>query len=140
MKPKFLIISLFSFLFFITNSSFQQTNVGLKKKWLLIEFQKFTKSELTQKKAYMDLKRIEKGGTAKMGCNTIFFDVKPKKNKKIAFSGLGSTMMYCDGNMILEQEFSNFLPSVNQYQISGHFLILKNSKGETMKFIAEDWD
>lgn len=118
----------------------QQNQKSLKQKWLLIEFQKFTKEELIKKKAYMDLTRIEKGGNAKMGCNYIFFEVKMKKNEKIRFSEIGNTMMYCEGNMILEREFSNFLPSVVSYHINGHYLILKNSKGETMKFIVEDWD
>ena len=113
---------------------------SLKRKWMLVEFQGFTKEELIQKKAYLDLTHLEKGGGAKMGCNSIFFSVKLKNNHKINFSGVGSTMMYCDGNVKLEENFGKLLPTITKYQVKGHFLTLKNKNGQTMKFVAEDWD
>lgn len=113
---------------------------SLKRKWMLVELQGFTKEELIQKKAYLDLTHLEKGGGAKMGCNSIFFSVKLKNNHKINFSGVGSTMMYCDGNMKLEENFGKLLPTITKYQVKGHFLTLKNKNGQTMKFVAEDWD
>ena len=113
---------------------------SLKRKWILIEFQGFTKEELIQKKAYLDLTHLEKGGGAKMGCNSIFFSVKLKNNHRINFSGVGSTMMYCDGNVKLEENFGKLLPTITKYQVKGHFLNLKNDRGQTMKFVAEDWD
>lgn len=113
---------------------------SLKRKWMLVEFQGFTKEELIQKKAYLDLTHLDKGGGAKMGCNSIFFSVKLKNNHKINFSGVGSTMMYCDGNMKLEENFGKLLPTITKYQVKGHFLTLKNKNGQTMKFVAEDWD
>lgn len=113
---------------------------SLKRKWMLFEFQGFTKEELIQKKAYLDLTHLEKGGGAKMGCNSIFFSVKLKNNHRINFSGVGSTMMYCDGNVKLEENFGKLLPTITKYQVKGHFLTLKNKNGQTMKFVAEDWD
>lgn len=113
---------------------------SLKRKWMLVEFQGFTKEELIQKKAYLDLTHLEKGGGAKMGCNSIFFSVKMKNNHRINFSGVGSTMMYCDGNMKLEENFGKLLPTITKYQVKGHFLTLKSKNGQTMKFVAEDWD
>ena len=113
---------------------------SLKRKWMLVEFQGFTKEELIQKKAYLDLTYLEKGGGAKMGCNSIFFSVKLKNNHRINFSGVGSTMMYCDGNVKLEENFGKLLPTITKYQVKGHFLTLKNKNGQTMKFVAEDWD
>lgn len=113
---------------------------SLKRKWMLVEFQGFTKEELIQKKAYLDLTHLERGGGAKMGCNSIFFSVKLKNNHRINFSGIGSTMMYCDGNVKLEENFGKLLPTITKYQVKGHFLTLKNKNGQTMKFVAEDWD
>ena len=113
---------------------------SLKRKWMLVEFQGFTKEELMQKKAYLDLTHLDKGGGAKMGCNSIFFSVKLKNNHRINFSGVGSTMMYCDGNVKLEENFGKLLPTITKYQVKGHFLTLKNKNGQTMKFVAEDWD
>lgn len=113
---------------------------SLKRKWILVEFQGFTKEELIEKKAYLDLTHLEKGGGAKMGCNSIFFSVKLKNNHRINFSGVGSTIMYCDGNMKLEENFEKLLPTITKYQVKGHFLTLKSKNGQTMKFVAEDWD
>lgn len=118
----------------------QKEGSSLKRKWMLVEFQGFTKEEIIQKKAYLDLTHLEKGGGAKMGCNSIFFSVKLKNNHRIRFSGVGSTMMYCDGNMKLEENFGKLLPTITKYQVKGHFLTLKNKNGQTMKFVAEDWD
>lgn len=140
MKTRFFIISLLSISFFMMSFSPQKEVSSLKRKWMLVEFQGFTKEELIQKKAYLDLTHLEKGGGAKMGCNSIFFSVKLKNNHRIHFSGVGSTMMYCDGNMKLEENFGKLLPTITKYQVKGHFLTLKNKNGQTMKFVAEDWD
>lgn len=140
MKTRFFIISLLSISFFMMSFAPQKEVSSLKRKWMLIEFQGFTKEELIQKKAYLDLTHLERGGGAKMGCNSIFFSVKLKNNHKINFSGVGSTMMYCDGNVKLEENFGKLLPTITKYQVKGHFLTLKNKNGQTMKFVAEDWD
>ncbi|WP_461376376.1 META domain-containing protein [Cloacibacterium normanense] len=140
MKTRFFIISLLSISFFMMSFAPQKKVSPLKRKWMLFDFQGFTKEELIQKKAYLDLTHLEKGGGAKMGCNSIFFSVKLKNNHRIHFSGVGSTMMYCDGNMKLEENFGKLLPTITKYQVKGHFLTLKNKNGQTMKFVAEDWD
>jgi heat shock protein HslJ len=140
MKTRFFIISILSISFFMMSFAPQKEVSSLKRKWMLFEFQGFTKEELIQKKAYLDLTHLEKGGGAKMGCNSIFFSVKLKNNHRIHFSGVGSTMMYCDGNMKLEENFGKLLPTITKYQVKGHFLTLKNKNGQTMKFVAEDWD
>jgi len=140
MKTRFFIISLLSISFFMMSFAPQKEVSSLKRKWMLVEFQGFTKEELIEKKAYLDLTHFEKVGGAKMGCNSIFFSVKLKNNHRIHFSGVGSTMMYCDGNMKLEENFGKLLPTITKYQVKGHFLTLKNKNGQTMKFVAEDWD
>ena len=140
MKTRFFIISLLSISFFMMSFAPQKEVSSLKRKWMLVEFQGFTKEELIQKKAYLDLTHLDKGGGAKMGCNSIFFSVKLKNNHRIHFSGVGSTMMYCDGNIKLEENFGKLLPTITKYQVKGHFLTLKNKNGQTMKFVAEDWD
>lgn len=115
---------------------------NINRKWMLIEYKDFTKSDLTKLEAYMDLtKNQEKanGFTAKMGCNAMFFTAA-FKNGKAEFSGIGSTMMYCDGRMKLEELFGKDLPTMNKYKIEGHFLTLSNANGGRMKFVAADWD
>jgi heat shock protein HslJ len=139
MKSKIFMLSLLSMLFVGLSCSSQTNLPNYNRKWMLVEFQGFTKENLIKNKAYIDLTDKENGG-AKMGCNGMFFTYKVKSQNKIEFSQIGSTMMYCDGNMDLEQKFGQFLPTMTHYEVKGHFLTLKNNKGETMKFVAEDWD
>ena len=74
-----------------------------------------------------------------MGCNGMFFTAE--FNKGIAkISDVGSTMMFCDGKMKLEQSFGKDFPTLNQFKIEGHFLTLSNANGEKMKFVETDWD
>ena len=141
MKTRFFIISLLSISFFMMSFAPQKEVSSLKRKWMLVEFQGFTKEELIQKKAYLDLTHLDKGGGAKMGCNSIFFSVKLKNNHRINFSGVGSTMMYCDGNMKLEENFGKLLPTITKYQVKGHFLsLLDKNNQELIQLVAEDWD
>ena len=79
MKTRFFIISLLSISFFLMSFAPQKEISSLERKWMLVEFQGFTKEELIQKKAYLDLTHLEKGGGAKMGCNSIFFLCKTEK-------------------------------------------------------------
>lgn len=115
---------------------------NLHKKWMLVEYKDFTKEELVKLEANIDLtKNAESPNryTAKMGCNGMFFTAE-FKNGKAKFSEVGSTMMYCDGRMKLEELFGKEFPTLNQYKVEGHFLALSNENGGRMKFVAADWD
>jgi len=115
---------------------------NIHRKWMLVEYKDFSKPELVKLEAYMDLTKIADAPnryTAKMGCNGMFF-TSEFNDGKAKFSGLGSTMMYCDGRMKLEESFGKTLPTMTQYKIEGHFLTLSNVEGQKMKFVAADWD
>lgn len=114
---------------------------NINKKWMLVEYKDFTKEELTKLGAYMDLTispDAQKQYGAKMGCNQMFFTAE-FGDGKAKFSGIGSTMMFCEGRMKLEDSFGKDLPNMNRYKIEGHFLTLTNGT-ITMKFVAADWD
>ena len=115
---------------------------NIHRKWMLVEYKDFAKPELVKLEANMDLTKINDTPnryTAKMGCNGMFF-TSEFNDGKAKFSGLGSTMMYCDGRMKLEESFGKTLPTMTQYKIEGHFLTLSNVEGQKMKFVAADWD
>ncbi len=115
---------------------------NINRKWMLVEYKDFAKAELTKLEANMDLTKNSDAPnryTAKMGCNGMFFTAEFNQ-RKTKFSGVGSTMMYCDGRMKLEELFGKELPTMNQYKIEGHFLTLTNENGSKMKFVAADWD
>ena len=115
---------------------------NLHKKWMLVEYKDFTKEELVKLEANIDLTKnseLPNRYTAKMGCNGMFFTAE-FNNGKAKFSGVGSTMMYCDGRMKLEEAFGKALPNMTEYKIEGHFLTLSNPNGDKMKFVEQDWD
>jgi len=138
------VLSLLMLLLISCNSSkkVSESMENINRKWMLVEYKDFTKSELMELEANMDLTKNQENPnrfTAKMGCNGMFFTAEFNKGKA-KFSGVGSTMMYCDGRMKLEELFGKELPAMNQYKIEGHFLTLSDANGSKMKFIAADWD
>lgn len=138
------VLSLLMLLLISCNSSkkVSESVENINRKWMLIEYTDFTKPELTKLEANMDLTKNQENPnrfTAKMGCNGMFFTAEFNKGKA-KFSAVGSTMMYCEGRMKLEELFGKDLPTMNQYKIEGHFLTLSNANGDKMKFVAADWD
>lgn len=133
-------IGTIALLFIAVAAGAQTKDKNLNRKWMLIEYSGFTKEQLTELQAHIDLTAKNNTGTANMGCNNSFFNVKVKRCNRISFSAPGATMMYCEGRMKLEDEFGKLLPTISKYKVEGHYLTLKNKKGQTMKFIAEDWD
>ncbi len=115
-----------------------QTNQKLKRVWMLVEFKNFKKEDLIKNEAQLNLTDFT-NPFAKMGCNRISFQIESKENK-IKFSNLMSTKMFCEDKMDLETAFMQFLPEFDSYSNQGQKLILENSKGEKMIFVAQDWD
>jgi len=137
------VLSLLMLLLISCNSSkkMSESMENINRKWMLVEYNDFTKAEVTKLEANIDLtKRAEAPNQygAKMGCNGMFFTAEFNKGEA-KFSGVGSTMMFCDGKMKLEEKFGKELPNMNRYKIEGHFLTLTDGKS-TMKFVAADWD
>ncbi|RKE89544.1 META domain-containing protein [Epilithonimonas arachidiradicis] len=146
-KMKFIktigVLSLLMLLMYSCKTSNQSASTmeNIHRKWMLVEYKDFTKDELVKLEANMDLmKKAEAPNryTAKMGCNGMFFTAEFNQGKA-KFSGVGSTMMYCEGRMKLEELFGKDLPKMNQYKIDGHFLTLTDGT-TSMKFVAADWD
>ena len=138
------VLSLLMLLLISCNSSKKVSGSmeNINRKWMLVEYKDFTKSELMELGANMDLTKNQENPnnfTAKMGCNGMFFTAE-FNNGKAKFSTVGSTRMYCEGRMKLEELFGKELPTMNQYKMEGHFLTLSNEYGSKMKFIAADWD
>ena len=128
---------------FLTNcSSLMTSKKEVKKEWMLVEFQNFSKEMMTKNKAMLDLtgKDAPSKFTANMGCNNMFGNSTFSSNGMVKFSDVGMTMMYCDKGMDLETAFAKALPMMTKYSIDGHFLTISDEKGNKMKFVAADWD
>ena len=121
-----------------------QTKVpeNIKREWMLVEFQDFTKESMMNNKAHLDLSDQTEPGkfAANMGCNNMFGSASFNTNGMVKFSAIGSTMMMCDKAMDLESAFSKELPSMTNYKVEGHYLTLTNASGKKMRFVAADWD
>ncbi|MGK6342449.1 META domain-containing protein [Chryseobacterium sp. DT-3] len=124
-------------------SSIPEKNPSLQRQWMLVSFDKFSKEELVKNEAEIKLTGImEKGkikGSANMGCNSMFFTSEFKTNGKVKISGVGSTLKACQ-NMELENAFIQKFDKMSNYSVEGHFLTLSDNNGNSMKFIAADWD
>lgn len=130
-------------LLLVTNCT-AQTNLSenVKREWMLIEFQDFSKDLMMANKAHLNLtdQKTPEQFSANMGCNNMFGQAIFNTNGTVKISAIGSTMMFCDKNMDLETAFAKELPTMTNYKIEGHYLTLTNSAGKKMKFVAADWD
>jgi heat shock protein HslJ len=124
-------------------SSVPEKNPNIQRQWMLVSFGNFSKNELIKNKAEINLTgAMEKGkikGGAHMGCNRMFFTSEFKKDGKMKISGVGSTLRACQ-NMDLETAFAQKFDQMIHYSIEGHFLTLSDDSGNSMKFVAADWD
>ena len=137
----FLFIS--SFFIFQSCASGKNNPDELNRQWMLVEFQNFSRDLMVKNNAQMDLSQTKSPKNlwkAKMGCNQMFFEADFKANGTVKFSDVGSTMMYCENSMKLEDAFVKALPLMTKYKIDGHHLTLTDAKGNQMKFVAADWD
>ncbi|UWX59751.1 META domain-containing protein [Chryseobacterium oranimense] len=127
----------------INCSAVPEKNPSLQRQWMLVSFDRFSKEELIKNKAEINLTgAMEKGkikGAAHMGCNSMFFTSEFKNGGKVKISGVGSTLKACQ-NMELETAFTQKFDKMTHYSIEGHFLTLSDDKGNSMKFVAADWD
>ncbi|AZB11780.1 META domain-containing protein [Chryseobacterium sp. G0162] len=110
---------------------------------MLVSFDGFSKDQLIAHKAEMNLTgKMEKDkiyGTAYMGCNQMSFTSEFKKGGAVKISQGVSTMKACQ-DMNLESSFQKKLETMTRYSVEGHFLTLSDNQGNTMKFVAADWD
>jgi len=134
--------AVFALLFLTNCATLMGSTDKVKKEWMLVEFQNFSKEMMTKNKATLNLtgKDAPKKFTANMGCNNMFGNSNFSSNGDVKFSDVGITMMYCDKGMELESAFAKALPMTTKYSIDGHFLIISDDKGNKMKFVAADWD
>ena len=130
-------------LLFAQNCSTNNPGPELQRQWMMTSFQNYPREQLVANRAQLDLavtKSPEKQYRAKMGCNQIFFKADFSRNGTVKFYDAGSTMMYCEGKMKLEDDFLKTLKQMNRYVVDGHHLTLASGDGKTMKFVAADWD
>lgn len=124
-------------------SAIPDKNPYLQRQWMLVSFDNFTKDQLIAQKAEVNLTaKMEDGkiqGSAYMGCNQMSFITEFKKNGKVKISQGFSTMKACQ-DMTLETAFQKKFDTMTKYSLEGHFLTLSDDNGNSMKFVAADWD
>ncbi len=143
---KKILLSLFAVLFLglaLNCSAVPDKNPYLQRQWMMISFDGFSKEELVANKAEVNLTgKMENGkiqASAFMGCNRMSFTFGLKKDGKVKISQGVSTMKACQ-DMSLETSFQKKFETMTKYTIEGHFLTLSDDNGNSMKFVAADWD
>ena len=141
---KTLQIIIFSLIFTLfysckNNASILSENSQLKRKWRLVEFEPFTKIQLKENHAYLDLSPNTENLEYRMGCNTINIQLIKINQQTFRIVDKSSTGNFCK-NMELEFAFQKFASNDVIYSIENHFLTLKTKDGNIAKFVAEDWD
>lgn len=124
-------------------SAMPDKNPVLQRQWMLVSLDGFSRDQLIANKAEMNLTgNMMKGkiqANAYMGCNRMSFVSEFKKGGKVKFSKGISTMKACQ-DMNLESSFQKKIETMTHYSIEGHFLTLSDDHGNSMKFVAADWD
>ncbi len=140
-------VMLFSLLIFAVLASCSGQKVPpelFQRQWMLTSFKNYSYDFLVKNRAQLDLAPTKSENhryNAFLGCNKLFLNAIFKPNGKAVFSDVGSTLMFCEGDaMKLENDFARQLPKMNHYKIEGHQMTLTDSEGNTMKFVAADWD
>ena len=143
---KKILLPLFSVLFLglvLNCSAVPDQNPALQRQWMLVSLDGFTKDQLVAHKAGIDLTSgIKEGkiqGSAYMGCNGMSFTSAFEKGGNVKISKGISTMKACQ-DMDLENAFQRKFDTMTKYVVEGHFLTLSDGKGNSMKFVAADWD
>lgn len=125
------------------NAPIDTQKIHIQREWMLVSLGNFTKADLMKQQAKIDLTvKQEEGkirGGAYMGCNNMSFTAEFKNNGEVKILGLLSTMKACQ-NMELENEFQKKFKTMTKFKVEGHFLTLSDNKGNSMKFVASDWD
>ncbi|WP_228452226.1 META domain-containing protein [Chryseobacterium sp. c4a] len=143
---KKILFPFFAMLFFglvLNCSSVPEKNPYLQRQWMLVSFDGFSKDQLIAHKAEINLTgKMEKGkiyGSAYMGCNQMSFTSEFKKGGTVKISQGVSTLKACQ-DMNLETSFQKKFETMSKYTVEGHFLTLSDDHGNSMKFVAADWD
>ncbi|MCS4304475.1 META domain-containing protein [Chryseobacterium sp. BIGb0232] len=143
---KKILFPLFAILFLglvLNCSAVPDKNPYLQRQWMLVSFAGFSKDQLIAHKAEMNLTgKLDNGkiqGNAYMGCNQMSFTSEFKKDGIVKISQGISTMKACQ-DMNLESSFQKKIETMTKYSVEGHFLTLSDNQGNTMKFVAADWD
>lgn len=125
---KLLTFSFFAVLLLIFAASCSHTknlagDKGFSKKWNILSIDSVSTQKVADAKGNIDFSRLN-AGTAKAGCNQMFFSYAIFKDGTLKLSGIGSTMMACP-DMEAEDRLGKLLPLVNNYRLNEGVLELR---------------
>lgn len=117
------------------------TTDTIQRQWMLKTLPGFSGNELMAAKAMINLTDFNRGG-AFAGCNKIFFNVKTGTDNKITITNAGSTKMYCEDKMKMEDALSKALADIVKYEFTApHQVAFKDASGKVVATaVAADWD
>ena len=128
---KNILLIVFSLVLFSCATTKNSGAGSIYKMWNVISVQGVDESLVKEAKTFIDLSDKVKRG-ARAGCNHIFFTVETDRENHINFSGMGSTKMYCEKFMDLENKFLRQLEGVRSYQLTGENINFLDANGNVL--------
>jgi heat shock protein HslJ len=99
--------------------------------WQVVQIGDLTPPANIRSTVYFEKEGVNGSG----GCNS-YFGSYTRNSEKITFSGLGSTMMYCEEAMDQETAFLNALQSAARYRVEDGKLTLLDASDQTLMILA----
>lgn len=123
-----------------SNSKSMSVAQKLQREWMVKTLPGVSYEALVASKTEINLSNPQANG-AYAGCNRIFFTTKKGKGNKISFTNMGSTKMFCQETMYIEDALTKALSEVASYELDGHTISFKDAKGNVLlSAVAADWD
>lgn len=110
----------------------------IARQWMLVQFKDYKKDYLIEKKAAITISQ-DNSASIYMGSNNGGCKIELKGKDQVRFVNIMSTLMACE-DMKLETDIQLILPTIETYKLEGHFLYLYTKSGDSIKFVAADWD
>ena len=115
----------------------------IHREWLLISYNGTARHELTAKPARIDLSQKSEGklqkGVAELGCSRIQFTYKPDGDGNFRIRSFEEFPSSCENND-REKAMIRTLSQSRKFMLTGHYILLTDADGNTLKCIAADWD
>lgn len=111
----------------------------LKRVWMVTEFRTVPHEQLIQLQARLNLTQLP-DAMMQLGCHDFAFRAQMNQGQIRIHALAPADESICNHDTELATQFNQFIRQAQFYRVEGHFLTLTANNGETMRFVAQDWD
>lgn len=118
------------------HSQINPSEFGLNKTWTIVEWDKYTKKELVEKKISLSINN-EGELSIYTGCNTLFWHLKKYTKDSLLFSDFIMTQINCLNHKNIEKELVQTIQLIYSYKIHANEIVFVLEDKTTIKAVAE---